>query len=80
MASVKINCPQCLGSGLTGVTTPLSVCSECNGIGTISVSDQSTLSAINVASATPLEDTVNAAAYTAGELEIIDEQDTDPDD
>lgn len=62
MATVKINCPKCVGTGLTGVVTE-SVCSQCTGTGTISVSDASTLATLNTASSTPI--VVTAPAQVA---------------
>jgi DnaJ-class molecular chaperone len=70
MATVKIQCPQCLGTGLTGAVN-LSVCSECNGTGTISVSDASTIAAVNTASMTPIEVTA-AVGYDQAQINIAD--------
>lgn len=53
MASVKMNCPKCCGLGLTG-TVVENVCSQCKGIGTITVQDTDTLATISTASATPI--------------------------
>ncbi len=57
MSTVKINCPKCLGTGLTG-SGVLSVCSECVGVGTIQVDDTSTLQTINAASQVAVEVTI----------------------
>lgn len=46
MATVKINCPKCVGTGLTG-TVAESVCSQCSGAGTISVNDASSLATLS---------------------------------
>lgn len=53
MASVKISCPKCVGTGITGTVTE-AVCSQCKGVGTIAVNDTDTLATISAASATPL--------------------------
>lgn len=53
MATVKINCPKCVGTGLTGDVVE-TTCSQCTGTGTISVSDASTLASLNTASTTPI--------------------------
>ena len=50
MASVKIPCPKCSGFGLTGAVVE-TVCTQCNGTGTITVSDASTLATLNTTAA-----------------------------
>lgn len=53
MATVKINCPKCQGTGLTGAVAE-SVCSQCLGKGVISVTDTDSISTISAASVTPI--------------------------
>ena len=48
MATVKINCPKCAGIGLTGEAN-LVVCTQCAGVGTISVQDTDTVAAVQAA-------------------------------
>lgn len=58
-----MNCPQCSGYGLTG-TLNILVCSECLGVGTISVDDTSSLATLNGASLTAIEVTSPRIAST----------------
>lgn len=53
MATVKINCPKCQGTGLTGTVAEV-VCSQCNGKGLISVTDSDSIATISAASVTPI--------------------------
>ena len=46
MSTVKINCPKCLGTGITGTVVD-SVCSQCSGTGLISVSSTDTIASID---------------------------------
>ena len=46
MATVKMHCPKCFGTGLIG-TVQESVCPQCNGTGTISVDDTQTFASTN---------------------------------
>lgn len=69
MATVNINCPKCLGTGLTG--TPFVVCSECSGVGTIAVNDQSSLATLNSASQVPIEDATTAPSVETGAQENL---------
>lgn len=48
MASVKINCPKCAGTGITG-TVVEAICSQCNGKGLITVNDTDTVAAVHTA-------------------------------
>jgi DnaJ-class molecular chaperone len=64
MSTVKINCPSCHGTGLTG-TANESVCSQCKGTGMISVNSTDSVATVSAASATPIVVIAPTAVPTA---------------
>lgn len=52
MASVKLNCPKCMGTGLTGDVVETR-CSQCSGTGTITVNDSDTITTVHSGSSAP---------------------------
>ena len=53
MVSIKIGCPNCAGTGLTG-TVRESICSQCTGTGMIAANDTDTLATVNAVSIAPI--------------------------
>lgn len=64
MATVKIACPLCAGTGLVGSVTE-SVCPDCKGSGTQAVNDQSTFATVNTSLPTAAVITAPKAIPTA---------------
>ena len=46
MATVNLQCPKCLGTGLVGAVTE-SICPQCSGKGTVTADDSQTLATVN---------------------------------
>lgn len=68
MASVKLQCPKCIGTGIVGSATA-SVCPQCTGTGTIMADDTQTLASVNTTASsgsnTPVVVTAPVAIPTA---------------
>lgn len=54
MATFKINCPKCVGTGITGeLPSTEVVCTQCKGVGVITCSDTDTMATTNSTSQAP---------------------------